>query len=148
MSAHLVGADARIAECGELLVYVAGLVIIGHSAPALQHPEICHRPEEAGLACDPRDGLGTDGHPGGMADDGVAAVDELIEILPVVLYASAVRGERAPSRHVGPRRCSVGEVAAHFECEFHAEAPGLLHGRIEPYGGLTGMFLGLPECGV
>ena len=123
VGAYFVGSAAGCIEGGKLLVDVAGLVIIGHSAPAVEHAEIGHGAEKFGLACHSVDGLGTDGHCRDIAYDCVTAVYEFVEILPVVLHAAAVGCESGTSRDVGPGTCAVGYVAAHVECKFQSETP-------------------------
>ena len=73
-------------------------------------------------------------------------MNKLIEILPMVLHATAVGGERVATRYIGPRGRAIRKVGAHVESKFKSEAPVGFHRGIQSDCGLTRMVFGLPEC--
>ena len=91
MTAYLLRRAARIPEIGELFVYVACLIVIRHTAPAIEHTEICHCTQKFGFAGNAVDGLAANRHSGHFAYHRVGPMHEFIKILPMVLHPSACR---------------------------------------------------------
>ena len=79
MPAEFIGRAARGIKVRELLVYVAGLVVVRHAAPAVEHAEIGHGAQETGFAGHAVDGFLTDRHACHIADHGVGAVHQLVK---------------------------------------------------------------------